>query len=143
LNALSDNTWHAKVQPNLCCHYHGYCRYANRYSSFLLEAQKRLKPRFCFIEILKQIKKLALLSQLKKEIAAIQDESGQIHISEFNRKILEIVVNEPIPFIYERLGERYNHILIDEFQDTSTLQWHNFLPLIENARQWALQLGCG
>jgi ATP-dependent helicase/nuclease subunit A len=35
--------------------------------------------------------------------------------------------------VYERLGEKYNHILIDEFQDTSTLQWHNFLPLIENS----------
>nr|MCU0470544.1 UvrD-helicase domain-containing protein [Arcicella sp.] len=67
------------------------------------------------------------------EIADIQNDTGQIHISEFNRKILEIVMTEPIPFVYERLGEKYNHILIDEFQDTSTLQWHNFLPLIENS----------
>ncbi|MDB2651872.1 UvrD-helicase domain-containing protein [bacterium] len=32
---------------------------------------------------------------------------------------------EPAPFIYERLGERYHHFLIDEFQDTSVMQWHN------------------
>ncbi|MDI9857578.1 UvrD-helicase domain-containing protein [Flectobacillus roseus] len=135
LNALADNTWHAKSATKpIAATIMGIADTLTDTGNFLLEAQKRLKPRFLlYREILKQIKKLALLSQLKKEIAAIQDESGQIHISEFNRKILEIVVNEPIPFIYERLGERYNHILIDEFQDTSTLQWHNFLPLIENA----------
>jgi ATP-dependent exoDNAse (exonuclease V) beta subunit len=34
--------------------------------------------------------------------------------------------------LYERLGERYQHLLIDEFQDTSVLQWNNLLPLVEN-----------
>ena len=38
-----------------------------------------------------------------------------------------------MPFLYERLGTKYNHILIDEFQDTSRLQFANLLPLIENA----------
>ena len=56
-----------------------------------------------------------------------------MHISEFNKRISEIVLKEPVPFIYERLGEKYNHILIDEFQDTSSLQWNNLLPLIENS----------
>jgi ATP-dependent helicase/nuclease subunit A len=42
-------------------------------------------------------------------------------------------LHEPVPFIYERLGEKFNHILIDEFQDTSVLQWHNLLPLVENS----------
>jgi ATP-dependent helicase/nuclease subunit A len=96
--------------------------------------QKKTQPKYLlFKEVLKQIKKISLLQQIQAELSDIQDETGVIHISSFNRKILEIVMNEPIPFIYERLGERYNHILIDEFQDTSTLQWHNFLPLIENA----------
>jgi ATP-dependent exoDNAse (exonuclease V) beta subunit len=54
-------------------------------------------------------------------------------ISEFNRRIAAIVLTEPVPFIYERLGEKYRHLLIDEFQDTSVLQWNNLLPLVENA----------
>ncbi|MDQ3101732.1 MAG: UvrD-helicase domain-containing protein, partial [Bacteroidota bacterium] len=41
--------------------------------------------------------------------------------------------DEPVPFIYERLGERYRHFLIDEFQDTSLQQWNALLPLIDNA----------
>jgi len=42
-------------------------------------------------------------------------------------------MEEPAPFIYERLGEKYKHFLIDEFQDTSVLQWNNLLPLLENS----------
>lgn len=100
----------------------------------IFDIHHKFKPKYIlYKEISKQLKKLALLSQLKKEIAEIQNDTGQIHISEFNRKILEIVMTEPIPFVYERLGEKFNHILIDEFQDTSTLQWHNFLPLVENS----------
>jgi ATP-dependent exoDNAse (exonuclease V) beta subunit len=38
-----------------------------------------------------------------------------------------------VPFIYERIGERYNHLLVDEFQDTSDMQFYNLLPLIENS----------
>jgi ATP-dependent exoDNAse (exonuclease V) beta subunit len=34
--------------------------------------------------------------------------------------------------LYERLGERYRHF-IDEFQDTSEMQWQNLIPLIDNA----------
>jgi ATP-dependent helicase/nuclease subunit A len=60
-------------------------------------------------------------------------QNNLVHISEFNARIAGIIVNEPVPFIYERMGEKYHHILIDEFQDTSVLQWMNFIPLIENA----------
>src|SRR5690606_32106987 len=37
------------------------------------------------------------------------------------------------PFIYKRLGEHYQHYLLDEFQDTSSLQWQNILPLLDNS----------
>jgi ATP-dependent helicase/nuclease subunit A len=84
-------------------------------------------------QILKHFHKLALLSQLKVEVAEIQKESGQVHISSFNKAIRRVVLGEPVPFVYERLGDRYHHLLIDEFQDTSVMQWTNFLPLIENA----------
>ena len=76
---------------------------------------------------------LALLSEMEKEIALIRAETNIVHISEFNRRIAEIVMNEPVPFIYERLGEKFHHYLIDEFQDTSRLQWMNLLPLLENS----------
>ena len=60
-------------------------------------------------------------------------ETSQVHISEFNKRISDILSDCSVPFIYERIGERFKHFFIDEFQDTSVLQWHNFLPLVENS----------
>ena len=83
--------------------------------------------------LLPHLQKLALLKQMRIEFDDLLRKDGRVHISEFNKKILSIVASEPVPFLYERLGEKYNHILIDEFQDTSRLQFANLLPLIENA----------
>ncbi|WP_462280244.1 UvrD-helicase domain-containing protein [Salinivirga cyanobacteriivorans] len=41
--------------------------------------------------------------------------------------------NSDTPFIYEKTGHRFKHYMIDEFQDTSALQWANFKPLIEES----------
>ena len=86
-----------------------------------------------YLLIRKNIYALAVLNELEKIITAIKEENNLLHISEFNKKIAEIVLHEPAPFIYERLGERYHHYLIDEFQDTSVLQFQNLLPLIDNS----------
>jgi len=59
------------------------------------------------------------------------DENIQF-ISDFNEKISSKVKNEPAPYIYERLGEKFKHYFIDEMQDTSVLQWTNLISLIDN-----------
>jgi ATP-dependent exoDNAse (exonuclease V) beta subunit len=76
---------------------------------------------------------MALLNEINLAMLQIREEKSLVHISEFNKMIAEVVSNEPAPFIYERLGEKYNHFLIDEFQDTSVTQFQNLLPLIENS----------
>ncbi len=86
-----------------------------------------------FAKILPNLQKLALLKQLRIEFDDLLRKDGRVHISEFNKKILHIVASEPVPFLYERLGTRYAHILVDEFQDTSRLQFANLMPLIENS----------
>lgn len=68
--------------------------------------------------------------ELIKEYIA---DSSQVHISEFNKRISDVLGDCSVPFIYERIGERYKHYFIDEFQDTSVLQWQNFLPLVDNS----------
>jgi len=99
-----------------------------------------------FTALLPHLQKLALLKQIRLEFDELLRKDGRVHISEFNKKILTIVTSEPVPFLYERLGTRYNHILIDEFQDTSRLQFANLLPLIENSvasDQFNLAVGDG
>jgi len=81
----------------------------------------------------KNLFQLGLLNEIEKQVEIIREEQNFIHISEFNKKVAEVVIEQPIPFIYERIGEKYNNYLIDEFQDTSTLQWQNLLPLLENS----------
>lgn len=76
---------------------------------------------------------LTMLNEIEKILEDYKKQNNIVHIAEFNQRISGIIMNEPIPFIYERLGEKYHHILIDEFQDTSVLQWQNLLPLIENS----------
>lgn len=76
---------------------------------------------------------LTLLNAIQQEVKALQIENDQLSISEFNTLISKEIRNQPAPFIYERLGEKYRHYFVDEFQDTSTLQWNNLVPLIGNA----------
>jgi len=76
---------------------------------------------------------LSTINELDKKLKKLMNEKNKVHISDFNHKINQIVEKEPIPYIYERIGERFKHILIDEFQDTSQMQWHNLIPLISNS----------
>lgn len=84
------------------------------------------------LEILDQIDAIAILNEISRSIDEIRNEEQTMHISEFNRRVAEVVLKEPAPFVFERLGEKYRHFLIDEFQDTSILQWQNILPLIHD-----------
>jgi len=90
--------------------------------------------RFSLFNLLeKNIYSLILVNELQQISEEFRMEEQIVFISEFNSKIAKVVSEEPAPFIYERLGERYGHYLLDEFQDTSTLQWLNLLPLVDNA----------
>lgn len=82
---------------------------------------------------LKNITPLSLLNTVSNELAKIQKEQNILSIAEFNKLINEQIQNQPAPFIYERLGEKYRHFFIDEFQDTSEMQWQNLIPLIDNS----------
>lgn len=82
---------------------------------------------------LKNITPLSLLNTLNSKLKSIQEEQNILSIAEFNQLIFEQIQNQPAPFIYERLGEKYRHFFIDEFQDTSEMQWQNLIPLISNS----------
>lgn len=88
--------------------------------SFLSKAYKKIVP-------------LTLINEISKELKKLQEEQNLLNISEFNTIISNEIKNQPVPFIYERLGEKYRHYFIDEFQDTSKMQWENLIPLIGNA----------
>ncbi|MCL2167554.1 MAG: UvrD-helicase domain-containing protein [Lentimicrobiaceae bacterium] len=81
----------------------------------------------------KNLYQLALLFDLKTIMDEIKIQDNRFFISETNATINEKLGNEEVPFIYEKIGNRYSYFFIDEFQDTSQLQWQNMIPLIKNA----------
>ncbi|MES2763396.1 MAG: UvrD-helicase domain-containing protein [Bacteroidota bacterium] len=98
--------------------------------NYLKENEQRYNV---FVLIYKNIYAMGLVNELAKLTNEYKADENILFISEFNERISEVVNNEPTPFIFERLGDRYKHFLLDEFQDTSAMQWQNMLPLIDNA----------
>lgn len=92
-----------------------------------------IKKIMLYKDIIKTNPSLSLLSAIQDEVKTIKEERNILLISEFNRRIYKSIKDEPAPFIYERLGEKYHTFYIDEFQDTSDLQWENLLPLVADS----------
>ncbi|WP_417352398.1 UvrD-helicase domain-containing protein [Flavobacterium alkalisoli] len=101
--------------------------------SMLQKVYRNYEKKNFYEAFLKNITPLSLLNSISQELERIQKEQNVLSISEFNAIIYKEIQNQPAPFIYERLGERYRHFFIDEFQDTSQMQWHNLIPLIDNS----------
>ena len=83
--------------------------------------------------VLRNLIPLAVLNNINLELEAIKEDNNIRLNAEFNALISENIKGQPAPFIYERIGQRFQHYFIDEMQDTSVLQWQNLIPLIDNA----------
>ncbi len=75
---------------------------------------------------------LAILRTINNVLTNIKEENNIRLISEFNQLISKHLKEQPAAFIYEKIGERFRHYFIDEMQDTSTMQWENMIPLLDN-----------
>lgn len=83
--------------------------------------------------IKKHLNTLGIMSDLSVQIQKLTNEQNTMLISDSNLLLHKIIDNSDTPFIYEKTGLRIDHFMIDEFQDTSVMQWKNFLPLINNS----------
>jgi ATP-dependent exoDNAse (exonuclease V) beta subunit len=102
-----------------------------------IEFQEEFESKMQELNLLTLVKKnfynMALLQFIADELETVKQTEKLIRISEFNKLISELIENEEAPFIYERLGTRFKHFLLDEFQDTSRLQWMNIVPLVHES----------
>ena len=73
-----------------------------------------------------------ILSDIASLLPSYREDNNLLLISDTTLLLKKIIADNDTPFIYEKVGNQYNHILIDEFQDTSGFQWENFKPLIKN-----------
>jgi ATP-dependent exoDNAse (exonuclease V) beta subunit len=112
----------------------------NSIADLFNSSKKAFFQREYFKQLLGMITPLSLLSEVAIEIDKIKKDRALVLISDFNPTIAAQVQDQPAPFIYERLGERYRNYFIDEFQDTSEMQWTNMIPLIDHALSEEAQL---
>lgn len=97
------------------------------------DTKKKIVQHKFLKNVLKNITPLSVLNAIYKSLQDIKKDEDLVLISEFNSLISSEIKSQPAPFIYERIGEKFKHYFIDEFQDTSVKQWENLIPLIDNA----------
>jgi len=76
---------------------------------------------------------LGILTDLSLKVRELLAESNNFLLSDAGDFLRQIIAKDQAPFIYEKVGTRYRNFMIDEFQDTSLIQWKNFYPLISNS----------
>ena len=80
-----------------------------------------------------QLYSLGVADRLREALFEIQKENNVLSIDDSNTILRDIINGTDAPFIYEKLGVRYEDFLLDEFQDTADVQWENFRPLLVNS----------
>lgn len=96
--------------------------YENNYTSYITAK-----------ELAKSIYVIGIFKDLMEKLKDYRDENRLMLISDTANVLKQVIAEENSPFVYEKIGNTYKYFLIDEFQDTSTYQWQNFLPLIINS----------
>ena len=76
---------------------------------------------------------LKFYSAFKETLEKIKRQEGKIFIEDINKMLSNYMDSQIVPDVYFRIGETVFHYLIDEFQDTSPIQWVNLYPLIDNS----------
>jgi len=82
--------------------------------------------------IREQLYSLGVAAELRAAFTAIQKEKNLLSLDDSNTILKGIIDGTDAPFVYEKLGVRYDDFLLDEFQDTADIQWDNFRPLLQN-----------
>ena len=81
----------------------------------------------------KQVYGLGVARELSETFKELMKEKNVLCIDDSNVILKGIIDNTEAPFVYEKLGVRFDHFLLDEFQDTASVQWDNFRPLIQES----------
>lgn len=81
-------------------------------------------------EACKNLNPLRLLRAIDREVSLITQDTNHFMLAKTPILLSELVRQSDAPFVMEKMGVRYNNVMIDEFQDTSNMQWQNFRVLL-------------
>ena len=80
---------------------------------------------------LSHLNQLRLLDHIEKKVREMNDEANRFLLSDTQQLLHALIKDSDSPFIFEKIGTQLEHVMIDEFQDTSTVQWKNFKVLLQ------------
>ena len=81
--------------------------------------------------ILRHLNQLRLLGSIEQQVRQMNEEANRFLLSDTQQLLHALIKDSDSPFIFEKIGTQLEHVMIDEFQDTSTVQWKNFKVLLE------------
>lgn len=111
------------IAPTLRSHLHN-----------IIKLQRKHSKQWNTAELIgENYRSFALLSELYDKVLLMCDQENLMLLSETKYLLSKFIANNDTPFIYEKVGTRFDRFMIDEFQDTSLKEWQNFLPLLHNA----------
>lgn len=93
---------------------------------------KNIKAALSAEEALKNFYSFGLITDISRKLIEYKKENNLMLLSDAPQFLNKIISDSDTPFVYEKAGSFYKNFLIDEFQDTSAMQWKNFLPLVTN-----------
>ena len=105
----------------------------DKYRSLYTEVGQVVRKIITAKMMLLHINEMMLLNTINEALRQKNKENNRFILADTAHFLREMIDDFDVPFIYERTGTRYKHIMIDEFQDTSELQWENFKPLLHNS----------
>ena len=110
---------------------------SNLTEQFLMPLLGQIYQKQVMLNTIRAIKQnfynLGILGDLREKVQSYLKENNLFLIADSSRFLHGIIGGGQVPFIYERIGSRFNNIMLDEFQDTSIFQYDNFNPLLDNA----------
>ena len=80
---------------------------------------------------LRHLSQLRLLGSIEQKVRNLNDEANRFLLSDTQQLLHDLISDSDSPFIFEKIGTQLEHVMIDEFQDTSTVQWKNFKVLLQ------------
>lgn len=83
--------------------------------------------------LLQNLYVFGLIADISRKLAEYKDENNMMLLADAPKFLHGVIQDSDTPYIYEKVGSFYRNYLIDEFQDTSSMQWKNFLPLVTNS----------
>ena len=82
---------------------------------------------------LRHLSQLRLLSAIEQKVHELNQDANRFLLSDTQQLLHSLIGDSDSPFIFEKIGTQLEHVMIDEFQDTSTVQWQNFRVLLDEA----------